>query len=381
VSTGDPVACVGAQRERIRLNLQLFADMRTEPATPRRRQEARRKGQVARTGELSSALVLLAGFGALYLWLPHVSGELITFTRRLYEGALLRFASVEASEIPTMFLDWSWLAVRLAGPIALVTMVVGFASQLVQVGFLTSSEPLKPQLKRIDPISGFQRIFSKRALVELLKATLKVTLVGALAYGAVRSSLGEYTEYMKLGPAQAAIQTGRAVFRLAFWIGLCLLVLALFDYLYQRWEHEQSLRMSRRELKEELRQTEGDPQIRARIRQRQRQLASSRMMAKVPTADVVITNPVHLAVALKYDPVEMDAPTVVAKGAGPLARRIKEVAREHGVTIVENVWLARALYESVPVDGRIPEELYKAVAEVLAFVYRLRGKNVERTRA
>ncbi len=230
-----------------------------------------------------------------------------------------------------MFLDWSWLAVRLAGPIALVTMVVGFASQLVQVGFLTSSEPLKPQLKRIDPISGFQRIFSKRALVELLKATLKVTLVGALAYGAVRSSLGEYTEYMKLGPAQAAIQTGRRCFASPFGLAFACWSWRSLTTCTSGGSTEQSLRMSRRELKEELRQTEGDPQIRG-IRQRQRQLASSRMMAKVPTADVVITNPVHLAVALKYDPVEMDAPTVVAKGAGPLARRIKEVAREHGVT-------------------------------------------------
>lgn len=366
----------GESTSRIRLDLQRFAEARTEPATPRRRQEARRKGQVARTGELGAALVLLAGFGTLFLLAPYVSGEMLAFTKALYQDSLVRFQRVEASEVPALFLEMLWTALRLAAPVAGATLVVGVLSQLVQVGFLTAGEPLKPQLQRIDPISGFKRIFSKRALVELLKASIKIVVVGLLAYSAVRGSLPDYIEYMQIGPAQAAVHTGLLVFRLVVWIGIGLLVLALFDYLYQRWEFERSIRMTRQELKEEARQAEGDPQVRARIRQRQRQLASARMIANVATADVVITNPVHLAVALKYDPKVMDAPTVVAKGAGRLAERIKEKAREHGVTIVENPPLARALYEAVPLDARIPEELFKAVAEVLAFVYRLRGRRI-----
>lgn len=373
-------AAASAQAGRVRLDLQLFAQERTEPATPRRRQEARRKGQVARTAELGSALVLLSGFGVLYLLAPSLTRELMTTTVRLWEESLVRFSRVEPGDIPALFLDMIWTVVRFAGPVALVAMLFGLGSQLVQVGFLSSSEPLKPQWRRIDPISGFKRIFSKRAVVELVKATIKIAIVGALAYSLVRRSLPEYAEYIQITPAEAVAHTGLLVFRLGIWIGLLLLALSLFDFMYQRWEFEQSIRMTRQEVKEEVRQSEGDPQIRARIRQRQRQIASTRMMARVPTADVVITNPVHLAVALKYDPEEMDAPTVVAKGAGPLAQRIKEVAREHGVAIVENVWLARALYESAPLDARIPEELYKAVAEVLAFVYRLKGKTAGRRR-
>lgn len=374
------VACtnvhVGASGSTLRLDLQRFAEARTEPATPRRRQEARRKGQVARTAELGSALVLLAGFGTLFLLAPYVTGELLTFTKVLYQDSLVRFQRVEASEVSAIFLEMLWVVVRLAAPVAAVALVVGIASQLVQVGFLAASDPLKPQLERINPVSGFKRIFSKRALVESVKAVLKVTVVGLLAYFVVRESLPAYLEYMQMGPAQASIHTGQLILRLVLWISVSLLFLALFDYMYQRWEFEQSIRMTRQELKEEARQSEGDPQMRARIRQRQRQLASSRMIANVATADVVITNPVHLAVALKYDPAVMDAPTVVAKGAGRLAERIKEKAREHGVTVVENPPLARALFESVPVDARIPEELFKAVAEVLAFVYRLRGRRM-----
>ncbi len=370
-----PAASAGPPT-RIRVNLQLFAQERTEPATPRRRQEARRKGQVARTVELGSALILLTGFSALYLMAPGAAREIAASTTRFWEDALAGFARVEPGNIPSLFLEMIWIAVRFAAPLALAVMAVGLGAQLLQVGFLTSTEPLKPQWRRIDPVSGFKRIFSKRAAVELVKATVKIVIVGGLAYSLLRGSLPQYGEYMMISPVEATAHTGRLVFRLGLWIGIAMLGLALLDFLYQRWEFEQSIRMTRQEVKEELRQTEGDPHVRSRIRQRQRQIASARMMAKVPTADVVVTNPVHLAVALKYDPVEMDAPTVVAKGAGPLAQRIKEVAREHGVAVVENVWLARALYESVPLDARIPEELYKAVAEVLAFVYRLKGKSV-----
>lgn len=355
-----------------RVRLQLFAQERTESATPRRRQEARRKGQVARTSELSAALVLIAGFFALYLLASYAGREMLVFTRRAFTDMLTGYTTVSPGEAPALFLEIIAVVARVVAPVVGATLVVGVFSQVVQVGFLASPEPLKPRLERINPASGVKRILSKRAVVELLKAVLKVVAVGLVLNSVIRGALPSILRFAEFNIEEALAFAGLLVFRSGLWVGLTLLILAAFDYAYQRWEFEQSIKMSKQEVREELRQTEGDPQIRSKIRQRQRQIASARMMAQVPRADVVITNPVHLAVALAYDAEEMEAPTVVAKGAGPLARRIRETAREHGVAVVENVWLARALYETAELNARIPEELYQAVAEVLAFVYRLR---------
>lgn len=356
----------------IRIRLQFFAQERTEPATPRRRAEARRKGQVARSGEVSTAFVLLASFLLLYLLAGWVARDVTEYARRVFEEMHTRFTIVEAAGIPALFLEMILVAGKSAAPFLGAAVVVGFLSQLLQVGFLASAEPLIPRFERVNPLSGLKRIFSKRALVELLKAVVKVLIVGGVAYLSLRGSFPVFVEFMEWPPLEAVHFVGLLVFRTGLWVGLAMFLLAYADYRYQKWEFEKSIRMTKQEVREEYRQTEGDPQIRAKIRQRQRQIASMRMMAKVPTADVVITNPVHLAVALAYDPGEMEAPVVVAKGAGPLAERIKQTAREHGVTVVENVSLARALYESAEINAKIPEELYQAVAEVLAFVYRLR---------
>lgn len=356
----------------VRIHLQLFAQERTEPATPRRRAEVRRKGQVARSAEVTTALILVVGFSLLYPLAGWVARDVTAFARRVFEELPARFATVEAGQIPALFLEMILVAGKSAAPLLGAALVVGFLSQLVQVGFLVATEPLTPKLERLNPLSGLKRLFSKRSLVELLKATVKVLIVGGIAYLSVRGSFPVFVEFMEWPPLEAVQFVGLIVFRTGLWIGLAMLILAYADYKYQKWEFEKSIRMSKQEVREEHRQTEGDPQIRARIRQRQRQIASMRMMSRVPTADVVITNPVHLAVALAYDATEMEAPVVVAKGAGPLAQRIKETARDHGVTVVENVWLARSLYETAEINAKIPEELYQAVAEVLAFVYRLR---------
>lgn len=357
---------------RIRIHLQLFAQERTEPATPRRRQEVRRKGQVARSAEVSTALILLAGFALLYALAGWVARDVTLYARRVYEEMPSRLASVGADQVPALFLEMIVAAAKNAAPFLAAALVVGFFSQLVQVGFLFSTEPVTPKLERLNPIQGLKRLFSKRALVELLKSVAKVAIVAGAAYLSLRGSFPAFVEFIEWPLLEGVRHVGIAVVRTGIIVGIAMVILAYADYRYQKWEFEKSIRMTKQEVREEHRQMEGDPQVRSKIRQRQRQIASMRMMARIPTADVVITNPVHLAVALAYDAEEMEAPTVVAKGAGPLAERIKQTAREHGVAVVENVWLARALYESVEINAKIPEELYQAVAEVLAFVYRLR---------
>lgn len=361
---------MAARQSHLTFDLQLFAQEKTEPATPKRREEARRKGQVARTAELGTAVVLLAGFGVLSMWIPDAAGKLMDLLTQFLGGSVRLEPDVGA--VQALFINLVLSAAVIVAPVMAVALLVGLASQLAQVGFLFTAEPLTPKLERINPLQGFKRLVSRRALVNLLKSLAKIAIVGYIAYSEVRKALDMLPMLTTVPLRDAVALVGGIVLRTGLYIGLALLVVAALDYLFQRLEHERSLRMARQEVKEELKQTEGDPQLRARIRRRQRELASRRMMQEVPTADVIITNPVHLAVALKYDQSVMEAPIVVAKGAGIVARRIKEVAEEHGVPIVENVWLARSLYDGVELGQAIPVDLYQAVADVLAFVYRMR---------
>jgi len=356
----------------LRFSLQLFAQEKTEAPTPRRREEARKRGQVARTAELGTALVLLAGFGVAAVVAGSGARSLVALTEHYLGRPGVWQPDVETTR--ALFMHIVLEAARTVAPLMLAAAAVGAFSQVLQVGFLVSAEPLKPRLDRINPIAGVQRILSRRALVDLLRSVAKVAVVGWIAYREVRGAMSLLPALVEVPLVDALVLVGQVVLRTGLWIGGAMLVIAGADYLFQRSEHERQLRMSRQELKEELKQVEGDPQLRARIRQRQRQLASRRMMQAVPTADVVITNPVHLAVALKYDAATMVAPVVVAKGAGLIARRIREIAESHGVPLVEDVWLARALYEGVEIGSPIPVELYRAVADVLAFVYRIRSR-------
>ncbi|NLY29173.1 MAG: flagellar biosynthesis protein FlhB [Firmicutes bacterium] len=353
-----------------RINLQLFADGKTEPATPRRREEARKKGQVAKSQELNTALLLLGM--ALLLG---VSGEwaiarLALFVRQVLGDGVGR-VEFSLAGIQGLHSHAVLCIVVVAGPVMGTALALGLVSQFLQVGFNFTTEPLAPQLNRLNPVEGAKRIFSKRAFVELLKSCLKIAIVAYVAYSAIGKDLNRLQALLWVEPIQAAAFTMEGVRRIGLWTGACLLALAGIDYLYQRWEYEESLKMSVQDVKDELKETEGDPQIRSAIRARQRQLANSRMMQAVPTADVVITNPTHFAVALKYDARSMAAPMVVAKGADYLAARIRQIAVDNDVPIVENPPLARALYDSVPVGREIPADLYQAVAEVLAYVYRL----------
>ncbi|MGB9919159.1 MAG: flagellar biosynthesis protein FlhB [Moorellales bacterium] len=355
------------------LNLQLFAaEEKTEEPTPHRREEVRKQGQAARSADLNAAVVLLAGM--LMLWSGHR-----VFLERL---ARLGYATwghgateLTVPEVIGLFRSGlAWVGQSLA-PLVAVALTAGLVISFAQVGWTVSFAPLRPRLENVNPARGFQRMFSRRALMELAKALLKVVLTALVVYLLVRDQVRNLLllAYSTSG-WQVYATVSELLLRLGLLVGGIYGAVAVWDYAFQRRQFLQQLRMTRFELKEELRQTEGDPQVRARLRQRQRQLARQRMMRQVPQATVVITNPTHLAVALRYDQKVMKAPVVVAKGVNWLAERIVKVARESRVPVVQNPPLAQALYRTVEVGREIPPELYHAVAEILALLYRTYGR-------
>ncbi len=340
---------------------------RTEQATPRRRQEARERGQVVRSTEVNSVLIF---FIALLIFkfagssMVAAITEIFTFT---YQNMNV---PINIENVHSYGLFYAIQTGRVLAPVILGLLAISLASNYLQVGVLFTTKPLIPKFKNINPATGFKRIFSKRSIVELAKAILKVALVGWVGYSGVKKALPQIIPTMDMQYGASFALIGSVTMTIMLRITFLLLVLALLDYMYQRWEYNQSLKMTRQEVKDEMRQMEGDPLIRARIRQIQREMARRRMFEAVPQANVVITNPTHVAVALQYKE-EMHAPTVVAKGERVVAERIKEVAYRHQVPVVENPPLARALFKACPVGAPIPVDLYEAVAEVLAFVYRM----------
>ncbi len=345
---------------------------RSEQATPKRREEARKKGQIAKSRELASVSVLLAGLFTIY-WTSAFFYHNINATLRYYLRHIGSIAINDANVIGLSFLAVKQFAIIMA-PILLAVFIIAILSNVLQFGFIFSGEAIKPKFSKINPLEGFKRIFSLQSLVELIKSLLKVAVVGYVAYSTVVGEFGTLPLMLQKGPFQIIAYLGGVSFEI-FWKSCAvILLLSILDYMYQRWEFEKSIKMTRQEIKEEHKQTEGDPHVKARIRSIQREMARRRMMAEVPKADVVITNPTRLAVALKYVPGEMEAPKVTAKGSGLVAKRIKEIARENDVPVVENKPLAQSLFKHCKIGDLIPESLYKVVAEVLAYVYRLKGK-------
>lgn len=345
---------------------------RTEPATPRRREEAREEGRVAKSTDLNSALVLFVSLIVLRVAGPYMFGTLMSMTRAIL--ANLHTGSLDDAGIRATAISCASVLAAVSLPILVSAGAVGVASNVLQVGFRVSSKPMIPDINRMDPIKGFMRLVSWRGLVELIKSCGKVAIVGYVVYACLKT---EYPNLLKLSdlPAPAAsAQIGGVCWRLLSRACAATFILAILDYMYQRLQYEISLRMTKHEVKEEFKRSEGDPQVKARIRRRQIEMRRSRMVQMVPKADVVVTNPTHIAVALEYDASRMSAPTVIAKGQCLLAERIKAIAEAHGIPIVENVEVARLLYRLVEVGQQIPEELYQAVAEILAFVYRLSQK-------
>ncbi|ASS75635.1 flagellar biosynthesis protein FlhB [Tumebacillus algifaecis] len=356
----------------IRINLQLFAGEKTEKATPKKRQDARKKGQVARSQEFGQAIVLLVGLFCLKL----MSGTFLAKLVERFQVQLTSGLSYELNDqsIAPLFLDLTLTVAMLVLPISGVIMVIGGFVAYFQVGSLFTMKPLMPDIKKIDPIQGFKRIFSMRTLVELIKSLLKMTIVSVIVY---LELMGDWKRVSQLGSMEVLDilhVVGSIAFSIFWKVGIAIFILALFDLFYQRFDYNKNLRMSKQEVKEEYKQTEGSPEIKGKIKERQRQMAMRRMMADVPQADVVITNPTHYAIAIKYEADQMAAPQVVAKGIDEVAQRIKKVAKEANVVMVENRPLAQTLYKTVEIGEGVPGELFQAVAEVLAYVYRLKGK-------
>lgn len=353
------------------LNLQRFAGEKTERATPQRRRQARQEGQVARSVELTSAATMLTGIVLLRITAPRVWSSWLSFMNTTFSSA----GTVQSFSVGTVVQlarQTGWLFVQLMAPLLAAVMIVGAAVGFAQVGALFLPKLLLPKFSRVNPIEGFKRMFSLRTLVEAVKSVLKLVVVGALAYAATTRTVKQIALLTQTDVSTLAAVIGQIVFGLAIQVGVLFLALAFLDFLFQRFEFEKSIRMSRDDIRQEFRQQEGDPLIRQQVRQRGRQLAMRRMMQDVPTADVVITNPTHFSIALKYDGAKMAAPLVVAKGQDEVAMRIREVARDAGVPLMENRPLARQLYRDVEVGQGVPEALFRAVAEILAAVYRLR---------
>lgn len=349
---------------------------RTEAPTGKRLEEARRKGQVARSPEIGTAFMILGAAGFL-TWAGPGWGQSLA---DLFPALLARVQMAEwhPEAIHDYGLEVLGLFLRLVLPPILLLAVLGIGANVLQVGFLFTTQTLELNWGKLNPIEGLKRLFARHVLAELLKAPLKLATIAGVAFVTLRPHVADLVTLTGRDP-WAAVGTVTGVTLTLLWrIGAAYLVLALLDYSYQRWAHLRSLRMSREEVKEELRQTEGDPHVRARTKSLHRQYAMRRMMSQVPKADVVVTNPTHIAVALKYDRATMRAPQVVAKGARLIAEEIKKRAQTAGVPIVEHPPLAQALYKSVPLGGEIPASLYRAVAEVLAYVYMLSQRQYAR---
>ncbi len=356
-------------------DLQFFAEEKTEEATPRKRQEARRKGHVPRSNELNAVVTLLAGFTALNAFSRSSLERLYTYLQYSFSSEMLN-KQIDPVALAELIRQTVVIIAMIFLPTGLAILAAGVIVSYLQTGWIFTMEGLKIKFDRINPLLGFKRLFSLQKLVDLFKALFKLIGVAVIVWSAFRNQVFPLAETSALiPPFQLAGNFWRLMYQIALRIILLLLALAIFDFYYQRYEYRKSLRMTKQEVKDEFKQTEGDPKVKSRIRQRQRQIAMRRMMQEVPKADVVITNPTHLAVALKYEAPKMQAPQVLAKGEGYIAAKIKEIATEHHVPLVENKPLARTLYQTVEIGEFIPPHLYQAVAEVLAFVYQLRQKN------
>jgi flagellar biosynthetic protein FlhB len=345
---------------------------KTEKATSKKREEARNKGQVAISREVSSAMVLLASLGFFYFAGSWMFWNLAEVIARVFENVgTLRFNTIDDASIFSMEVLNRLLAILI--PFLLPLAVLGFAVNVVQVGLKFSTEAISPKFSKLNPISGMKRFVSLKSLVELVKSVLKLVFIGTIAYLLVKGDLKSFPLLVHQEVGQILVFIARVSLKICFFVCLAMIILSILDFLYQRWQHEQDLKMTKQEVKDEQKQTHGDPKVKSRIRSLQLEMARRRMMEAVPEADVVITNPTHFAIALKFKAEEMAAPRVLAKGAGHVAQRIKEIAAEHQVPVVEDKPLAQALYKMVELGDYIPAELYRAVAEVLAYVYRLKG--------
>ncbi len=346
---------------------------KTEVPTEKKRRESREEGQVAFSKELSSA-ALLAG---IVLTLVATSPIILDAMRQLMSQIFRDLAQSEELSIDSIFtLSGEIFSIILPAfaPFVAVIIFVGIFASVLQVGVQITFKAISPKFNKISPLTGLKRLFSSQSLADFLKSMAKLIIVGFVGYLTYIEKITELNGLSVSTPESILIYNFTVVAEVAGKIVLALVAIAIFDYFYQRWHHEQQLMMTKQEVKDETKQTEGDPQLKARIRQIQREMSNARMMQEVPKADAVIVNPTHFSVAILYDRDVMSAPEVIAKGADHLALRMRTVARENNVPILERPELARDLYANVEIGDDIPERFYKAIAEILAFVYRLRKR-------
>ena len=363
-------------------NLQFFADgqggEKTEPATPKKLSDARKEGQVAKSREIANGLGLLGLFLLLKLWVGNIGTQLLNlydnFYNRIPDTVTFWYGYMPENDTKIVFREMLIQVLLITAPILIIGVVIAVVSELPQVGWKPTGKPMHPKLSKLSPASGIKKLFSVNSLVELIKSIAKIGLIAYICYSYLKDKWPILFNFYDMPPMQAVALIGDIVTTLGIRISLVYMLIAAADFIYQKYKFKKDMKMTKQEVKDEYKQQEGDPQVKGKIRGKMREASQRRMMQNLPQADVVITNPTHYAVAIKYDPEVSDAPIVIAKGEDFLAAKIKEVAKENHIEIVENKPLARMLYANVDVGQAIPPELYQAVAEVLAFVYHLQGK-------
>lgn len=359
----------------IKINLQLFAESdKTEKPTPKRRREARQEGQVVQSKEVTTVVVMFSSFIGLKILLELIANQISKFTINIFYDIKSPETFFHVNNLIPNGLKIVLTLSYIVFPILAIVFVSSLLISYLQVGFLFTSKTLQLKFNRINPVEGIKRIFSKRALMELFKSIFKIVFAIFIAYSYVKNNLVTILQYPQMDLLDSIQNFSNFTYNIIIRVLGVLLVLAIIDYFFQWRQHEKSLMMTKQEIKEEYKQTEGDPQIKSKIKERQRRLAMSRMMQEIPKADVIITNPTHYAVALKYDRDKYIAPYVLGKGVDLIAQNIKKVAKENNIPIVENKPLAQALYNNIEIGEMITEDLYEAVAEVLAYVYSLKDE-------
>ena len=352
---------------------------KTEKATKKRTENAREEGQVSKSNDLNIAFSVVMLFAFLYIAWDGFIEVISKMMEKYLSSGFLVATSISVSKTTVMHVYQNAMAdtIKIIWPVLLLAMLFGVLINVLQTGLLMSTKALKPKLSRINPIEGFKRIFSSRSLLELFKASVKIACLCYMVYSVYTGIIGGFPAMMSMGIKENFMQVMHTALKLGMKMGAVLAVVAALDYVYQRKKHEKDLMMSKQEVKEEYKQLEGDPKIKGKIRQKQHQMSRLRMMQRLQEADVVITNPTHYAVAVRYKEQEDAAPMVLAKGKDHVALRIKEKAKEHGIEIVENRPVAQALYKNCELEQEIPKELFQAVAEILVYVYKMRNKPIK----
>ena len=347
-------------------------DDKTEAPTAKRRSDARQKGTVVKSTEVNSVIVLLTGLFMLRFFGQWMLDQMGACMAEIFTN--LSACELTQERLLELMTQTILLAFLILTPVCVGIMLFGLIANIMQIGFLFTLQPITPNLNKVDPINGFKRLFSARSLFEAAKNIIKVAIIGCIAYWTV---MGVFDQIMILADASVPTIIGftaKTSYDIILRVSLVLIILAILDWSYQRYQNEKQLKMTKQEVKEERKQMDGDPQVKSRIKSVQREMARRRMMQEVPKATVVVTNPTFMAIALRYEPAENDAPVVLAKGKRMIAEKIRQIAIENSIPIIEDKPLARAMYDKIEIGFPIPAEFFTAVAEIMAYVYRLKHR-------